>query len=195
MATTHAVRRPAVLGDLLPGALTRDIALVLGSAAFVGVAAQITFPFPGTPVPFSGQTFAVLLVGAGLGMGRAAIGMLLYLLVGMAGVPWFAEGQSGTGIPTLGYVLGFIAAVAVVGRLAQAGGDRTPLRTVGTMVLGTLTIYAIGVPYLMAALGVDLGKALDLGVVPFLFGDGLKVLLAAGLLPVAWKVLGDRTGS
>lgn len=195
MATTHAVRRPAVLGDLLPGALTRDIALVLGSAAFVGVAAQITFPIPGTPVPFSGQTFAVLLVGAGLGMGRAAIGMLLYLLVGMAGVPWFAEGQSGTGIPTLGYVLGFIAAVAVVGRLAQAGGDRTPLRTVGTMVLGTLTIYAIGVPYLMAALGVDLGKALDLGVVPFLFGDGLKVLLAAGLLPVAWKVLGDRTGS
>lgn len=192
MATTHAARRPAVLGDLLPGALTRDVALVVGSAAFVGLAAQVSVPLPGTPVPVSGQTFAVLLAGAALGMGRSALGMVLYLLAGMVGVPWFAEGSSGVGMPSLGYVIGFILSAAVVGGLSQRGGDRTPLRTAATMVFGTVLIYAIGVPYLMASLHVDLAKAIDLGLTPFLAGDTLKVLLAAGLLPVAWKLLGHR---
>ncbi|MES9543485.1 biotin transporter BioY [Spirillospora sp. NPDC049024] len=194
MATAHAARRrPAVLGDLLPGSLARDAALVIGAAALVGVAAQIAVPLPGTPVPVTGQTFAVLLAGAALGFGRAGLGMLVYLLAGMAGVPWFTDGTSGAGFPTLGYVIGFVAAGAAVGRLAQLGGDRTPLRTIGTMLVGTAIMYAAGVPYLMAALHVDLAKALDLGVVPFLAGDALKVLLAAGLLPAAWKITGaDR---
>ncbi|WP_443613651.1 biotin transporter BioY [Actinomadura madurae] len=94
-----AQRRPAVLGDLLPGSLARDAALVAGSAALVGAAAQLAVPLPGTPVPVTGQTFAVLLAGAALGPGRAALGMLLYLLAGMAGVPWFTDGTSGTGSP------------------------------------------------------------------------------------------------
>ncbi|WP_141575619.1 biotin transporter BioY [Actinomadura sp. WMMA1423] len=191
MATAHAARRrPAVLGDLLPGSLARDAALVIGSAAFVGLAAQVAVPLPGTPVPVTGQTFAVLLAGAALGFGRAGLGMLVYLLAGMAGVPWFTDGTSGAGFPTLGYVIGFVAAGAAVGRLAQLGGDRTPLRTVATMLTGTAIMYAAGVPYLMAALHVDLAKALDLGVTPFLLGDALKVLLAAGLLPAAWKITG-----
>ena len=193
MATVHAAgRRSAVLGDLLPGSLARDTALVAGSALFVGLAAQIAVPLPGTPVPVTGQTFAVLLAGAALGWGRAALGMALYLVAGMAGVPWFVDGQSGTGAPTLGYVIGFVVAAAVVGRLAERGGDRTPLRTVGTMALGTAIMYAAGVPYLMAALGVDAAKAVELGMTPFLAGDALKVLLAAGLLPAAWKLVGDR---
>ncbi|GAA4154700.1 biotin transporter BioY [Actinomadura keratinilytica] len=193
MATAHvARRRAAVLGDLLPGSLARDAALVVGSAALVGVAAQVAVPIPGTPVPVSGQTFAVLLAGAALGWGRAALGMVLYLAAGLAGVPWFAEGSSGAGSPSLGYVLGFVVAAAVVGRLAERGGDRTPVRTVGTMLVGTVIMYAAGVPYLMAALGVDLGRALELGVAPFLIGDALKVLLAAGLLPTAWRLLGTR---
>jgi biotin transport system substrate-specific component len=187
-----ARRRAAVLGDLLPGSLARDAALVVGSAALVGVAAQVAVPIPGTPVPVSGQTFAVLLAGAALGWGRAALGMVLYLAAGLAGVPWFAEGSSGAGSPSLGYVLGFVVAAAVVGRLAERGGDRTPVRTVGTMLVGTVIMYAAGVPYLMAALGVDLGRALELGVAPFLIGDALKVLLAAGLLPTAWRLLGTR---
>jgi biotin transport system substrate-specific component len=193
VAITHAVRRHAVLGDLLPGALTRDVALVVGSAVFVGLAAQVTVPVPGTPVPVTMQPLAVLLVGAALGMGRSAIGMLLYLFAGMAGVPWFAEASSGIGMPSLGYVIGFVLAAAVVGALARRGGDRTPVRTVGTMTLGTLAIYAIGVPYLMAALHVDLGTALAKGVVPFLAGDALKILLAAGLLPVSWRLLGRES--
>ncbi|MEU6040236.1 biotin transporter BioY [Actinomadura sp. NPDC047616] len=193
MATAHvARRRAAVLGDLLPGSLARDAALVVGSAALVGVAAQVAVPIPGTPVPVSGQTFAVLLAGAALGWGRAALGMVVYLAAGLAGMPWFAEGASGTGSPSLGYVLGFVVAAAVVGRLAERGGDRTPVRTVGTMLAGTVIMYAAGVPYLMAALGVDLGRALELGVTPFLVGDALKVLLAAGLLPAAWRLAGTR---
>ncbi|TDB70687.1 biotin transporter BioY [Actinomadura sp. KC216] len=191
MATAHAARRhPAVLGDLLPGALARDAALVAGAAAFTGLAAQIAIPLPGTPVPVTGQTFAVLLAAAALGPVRAALAMLLYLTAGIAGMPWFTEGGSGTGVPTLGYVLGFVVAAAVVGRLAQRGGDRTPLRTAATMLAGTAIMYAAGVPYLMAALDVDLARALDLGMTPFLAGDALKVLLAAGLLPAAWKLTG-----
>jgi biotin transport system substrate-specific component len=181
-------RRPAVLGDLLPGSLARDAALVAGAAAFVGAAAQIAVPLPGTPVPVSGQTFAVLLAGAALGWGRGALGMALYLVLGMAGMPWFVDGASGTAAPTLGYVAGFVLAAAVVGRLAERGGDRTPVRTVATMLLGTALIYAVGVPYLMASLHVSLGKALHLGVTPFLLGDAAKVALAAGLLPAAWKL-------
>lgn len=192
MATAHAVRRHGVLGDLLPGALTRDVALVVGSAVLVGLAAQVTVPIPGTPVPVTMQPFAVLLAGAALGMGRSAIGMLLYLFAGMAGMPWFAEGESGAGMPSLGYVIGFVVAAALVGALAGRGGDRTPVRTVATMTLGTLAIYAAGVPYLMAALHLDLGTALDMGLVPFLAGDALKILLAAGLLPVTWRLLGRR---
>jgi biotin transporter BioY len=196
VATVHAARRRvAVLGDLLPGSLDRDVALIAGSAALVGVAAQVAVPIPGTPVPVSGQTFAVLLAGAALGWVRAALGMALYLAAGIAGVPWFAEGGSGTGAPSLGYVIGFVVAAAVVGRLAERGGDRTPVRTIGTMLLGTAIMYAAGVPYLMAALGVDLGRALELGVTPFVAGDALKVLLAAALLPAAWKLAGRRTGT
>ncbi|TDB85130.1 biotin transporter BioY [Actinomadura sp. 7K534] len=195
MATAHAARRrPAVLGDLLPGSLARDAALVVGAAAFVGAAAQLAVPLPGTPVPVTGQTFAVLLAGAALGFGRAGLAMIVYLLAGMAGMPWFTEGGSGTGVPTLGYVIGFVAAAAAVGALARRGGDRTPLRTVATMLAGTVIMYAAGVPYLMASLGIDLGRALELGVTPFLAGDALKVLLAAGLLPAAWKLTGTARG-
>ncbi|MFI0450051.1 biotin transporter BioY [Actinomadura sp. 6N118] len=195
MTTVPAARRrPIVLGDLLPGSLARDTALVAGSAAFVGLAAQIAVPLPGTPVPVTGQTFAVLLAGAALGWGRAALGMTLYLLAGIAGVPWFTDGASGAGLHTLGYIIGFVLAAAVVGRLAERGGDRTPARTIGTMLLGTTIMYATGVPYLMASLGVGLGKAVDLGLTPFLIGDALKVLLAAGLLPGAWKLAGTGRG-
>lgn len=195
--TTAAVpdRRPArplVLSDLLPGTLVRDIALVLGGAAFVGLSAQLSIPLPGTPVPVTGQTFAVLLAGAVLGWRRALPSMALYLIAGMAGVPWFASHSSGTGSASLGYVIGFLLAGTVVGTLAARGGDRTPLRTVLTMALGTVLIYAVGVPYLMADLHLGLPSALRLGVRPFLPGDALKVALAAGLLPAAWRLARRR---
>lgn len=186
-----ASSRPLVLADLIPGRLVRDISLVVGSAALVGVAAQISVPLPGTPVPVSMQTFAVLLAGATLGFGRAFAGLALYLAAGLAGVPWFAGATSGWHFASFGYIIGFAVAAALVGRLAARGGDRTPLRTAGTMVAGNAVIYALGVPWLMAFTGAGFVAALQLGVVPFLIGDAVKIALAAGVLPGAWAAV-DR---
>lgn len=187
-ALSMAGRRP-VLADLVPGALARDIALVVGGAAFTGLAAQLTFPMPGSPVPFTGQTLGALLVGAGLGWQRGGAAMLLYLLVGAAGVPWFNGGSAGLVGASAGYIVGFVFAAALVGALAGRGGDRTPLRTAGTMVLGNLVIYVIGVPWLMAAASLGLVDGLAKGALPFLLGDALKIAIAAGLLPATWALV------
>lgn len=180
---------PRTLGDVIPGGLVRNIALIMGGAGFVGLSAQLAVPLPFTPVPLSLQTFSVLLTVAVLGSRRGLLSMALYVLLGMAGVQWFSEGRSGWSFASFGYVLGFVVAAAVVGRLAERGADRTFLRAVGLMVLGNLVIYAVGVPGLMLFLGVGLPQALALGVIPFLVGDAIKVALAAGLLPTAWKVV------
>jgi biotin transport system substrate-specific component len=190
--TVITTARRDVLADLVPGGLVRDLALVAGSAAFVGLSAQVAIPLPFTPVPLSLQTFAVLLSAAALGPARAAAGMLLYLVAGMAGVPWFSQQTSGWGFPSFGYIIGFVLAAALVGVLARRGADRRVIGTAATMVAGNLVIYAVGVPYLAVAIGVDLPQALALGAVPFLLGDGLKILLAAGLLPATWKLVGRR---
>ena len=184
---------PRVLGDVLPGGAIRDVALVAGGAALTAVAAQVAIPLPFTPVPLTLQTFAVLLVGASLGTVRGAASMLLYLAVGVAGAPVFSHGTSGWGGASFGYVVGFVVAALLVGRLAERGATRGPVATAGVMVLGNLAIYAVGVPWLMAVAHVDLGKALALGVVPFLVGDAIKVAVAAGLFPAAWRLAGhDR---
>jgi len=184
--------RRAVLADLVPGALVRDILLVAGGAGLTGLAAQIVVPVPGSPVPMTGQTFAALLVGAALGWRRGGAAMLLYLLAGAAGVPWFQHGTAGMAGASAGYIVGFVVAGALVGALARRGGDRTPLRTAGTMVLGNLAIYAVGVPWLMAATGMGLTTALDKGVAPFLIGDAIKIVLAAAVLPAAWALANRR---
>ncbi|WP_328326562.1 MULTISPECIES: biotin transporter BioY [unclassified Streptomyces] len=193
MSTAVATTRPgAVLADLLPATRTRDIALVLGGAALTGIAAQIAVPIPGSPVPVTGQTFAALLVGASLGARRGFLSLAVYALVGMAGMPWFADGASGAGGATFGYVLGMLLASAVVGALARRGGDRSVLRTAGTMVLGSAIIYAVGVPYLALTTGLSASAAIAAGLVPFLVGDALKAALAMGALPSAWKLAGRR---
>jgi len=183
---------PRTLGDVVPGGLARSVALVLGGAGFVGLTAQVVVPLPFTPVPLSLQTFSVLLVGAVLGSRRGALSMALYVLAGVAGVPWFTQQQSGWSFPSFGYVVGFVAAAWLVGRLAERGADRHVLRSTGLMVLGNVVIYAFGVPGLMLATGLPLGKALVLGVLPFLIGDALKIVVAAGLLPATWKLVGTR---
>ena len=189
--TTRVAARPRVLADLVPGGLIRDLALVAGAAAMTGLAAQVAIPLPFTPVPISLQTFTVLLAAAALGPARAGAAMALYLLAGMAGVPWFSEQGSGFGFPSFGYIIGFVVAAILVGALARRGADRTVGRSAALMVVGNLVIYAIGVPYLAISIGVGLGEAVALGLLPFLVGDGLKILLAAGLLPAAWRLAGD----
>ncbi|MER5882214.1 biotin transporter BioY [Streptomyces sp. NPDC001941] len=193
MSTAAAPVRPGVvLADLLPASRTRDIALVLGGAVLTGIAAQISLPVPGSPVPVSGQTFAALLVGTALGARRGFLSLALYAVVGMAGVPWFAEAKAGYAMPSFGYVLGMLLAATVVGALARRGGDRGVLRTAGTMAVGSLVVYAVGVPYLALATGMTLGQAVAAGLVPFLVGDALKAALAMGALPTAWKLAGRK---
>ncbi|MFH8517838.1 biotin transporter BioY [Streptomyces gelaticus] len=194
-AAAAPARTGAVLADLLPAARHRyavDTALVLGGAALTGIAAQIAVPVPGSPVPVTGQTFAALLVGTALGARRGFLSLAVYALAGMAGMPWFSEGTSGMGFPSFGYVLGMLLAASVVGALARRGGDRSMLRTAGTMVLGSAIIYAVGVPYLALATGMSASAAIAAGLVPFLLGDALKAALAMGALPAAWKLIGRR---
>ncbi|MBA2949252.1 biotin transporter BioY [Streptomyces himalayensis] len=196
MSTAAVSTRPGeVLADLLPASASRvrDIALVLGGAALTGIAAQIAVPVPGSPVPVTGQTFAALLVGTALGARRGFLSLAVYTLAGMAGVKWFAEGGSGVAAPSFGYVLGMLLAATLVGALARRGGDRSVLRTAGTMLLGEAVIYAIGVPYLALATGMTLTQAVAAGLTPFLIGDALKAALAMGALPTAWK-LAERRG-
>jgi biotin transport system substrate-specific component len=191
MATAVAPARPGlVLADLLPASRVRDAALVLGGAALTGIAAQIAVPVPGSPVPVTGQTFAALLVGTALGAGRGLAALVVYALAGLAGVPWFAEGGSGTSV-SFGYILGMLLASAVVGALARRGADRSMPRMAGTMLLGEAIIYAIGVPYLAFAADMSMSAAIAAGLTPFLIGDALKAALAMGVLPTAWKLL-DR---
>ncbi|SED01216.1 biotin transport system substrate-specific component [Streptomyces sp. 2231.1] len=193
MSTATATARPgAVLADLLPASRVRDAALVLGGAVLTGLAAQLSLPVPGSPVPVTGQTFAALLVGTSLGARRGFLSLALYAVAGVAGVPWFAGGTSGGGAVSFGYILGMLLASAVVGALARRGADRSPLRTAGTMILGEAIIYAVGVPYLALAAHLSASQAIAAGLTPFLLGDALKALLAMGVLPTAWKFADKR---
>lgn len=181
----------AVLADLIPGARIRDAALVLSATAFLIIAGQLSIPLWFTPVPLSLATFAVLLSGAALGPARAGLSTMLYLGLGMVGAPVFASQASGWSFASFGYVVGFVPAAIVVGALARRRADRSVITTAATAALGSLLVYAMGLPWLMAFLDVDLATGLELGVYPFLAGDALKALAAALLLPAAWRVV-DR---
>lgn len=171
-------------------ALAYDMALVLGGSLLTALAAQLSIRLPFSPVPITGQTLAVLLVGALLGSRRGALSMLAYLLEGLMGLPVFAGGMSGAAYmlgPTGGYLVGFVAAAWLTGWLAERGWDRQVWSTVLAMVLGNLCLYAFGLAWLSRFVG---ARALTLGLLPFLVGDALKVALAAAALPAGWKVLG-----
>ena len=185
---------PRTLADVVPGGLVRNVALVVGGTLFVALSALVQIPLPFTPIPLSLQTFAVLLTGAALGSRRGALSMGIYLLAGVAGVPWFAAQHSGWAFASFGYVVGFVAAAWLAGRLAEAGADRQVLKSTGLLVVGNVVIYAFGVTGLAASTGMGLGTAVAKGVVPFLIGDVIKIAVAAALLPAAWKLVGARRG-
>ncbi len=190
-AGTLTLRR-RVLADLVPAFAVRDAILVVGYAVLVGLLAQLVINLPFTPVPITGQTFGVLLGGMALGTRRALLGMLLYVAVGLAGLPWFAGGAGGLhvlGLPTFGYLVGFVVAAAALGRLAEANFDRKPLLTLAAMVAGNAIIYFFGVTWLWNTLHVSFATAIAFGLTPFLLGDAIKAILAAGLLPGAWKLV------
>lgn len=170
--------------------LPLDAFLVLGGSAVVALFAQISIPLWFTPVPITGQTLAVLLVGASLGSRRGALALVLYLLEGGAGLPFFAAGTSGWPVvagPTGGYLVGFILAAYAVGWLAERGWDRGFLRAAPAMLVGNLAIYILGLPWLAKFVGAS--DVFAKGLLPFIPGDLIKLALAAGLLPSVWVLL------
>jgi biotin transport system substrate-specific component len=174
---------------------SRDLGLVLAGVALLILGSRISVPLPGNPVPLTLQTLAVLIVGGSLGLRRGALSVGLFVALGVVGLPVFAESRSGLQVilgATGGYLVGFIAAALLVGRLAELGWDRHIGGSVGMNLLGSVTIYLVGVPWLAVALGVSPGKAVELGLVPFLLGDVVKLLVAAGAFPAAWWVVGRR---
>ena len=180
---------------VLPRSGVISVILVLAAAAITALAAQVRIPLPFTPVPITGQTFAVLLTGAALGWKLGAAGQLLYVAVGALGAPVFTDGSGGLEVisgATGGYLIGFIFAAALVGRLAEGRQDRTFPTMFTAFILGSAVIYIFGVTGLMAATGWPLAEAVEKGVVPFLLGDIIKAAAAGLLLPGAWRLLGDR---
>ncbi len=188
-----AAPQPRVLADVFAQSWVRNLVLVVGGAAFVGLSAQIFFYLPWNPtVPVTLQTFAVILAAGALGSIRGTLAMLVYAVAGVIGVPWFAEASSGFNSPSFGYIIGFIVAAFIVGRIAEHGATRSFTKSIGLMLLGSVIIYAIGATWLKFDLGIPwfgADSAWAYGVKDFIVGDAIKLLAAAGLLPLAWKGL------
>ncbi len=194
--------RTTIVDRFVPRSLVADIALVLSGAVLIWLSTYVVIPLGFTPVPLTGQTFAVLLAASALGLNRGTLATLLYAVVGWFGAPVFASHTSALfsfQSPTLGYVVGFIASSALVGWLAELGWDKNPALTVASFVLGNLAIYAFGVAWLANFFAVnnmphDLASVLNAGLIPFLAGDAIKIALAAGLLPSAWLLVKSIKG-
>jgi biotin transport system substrate-specific component len=167
-----------------------DVALIIGGSLLIGLCAHVTIWLPFSPVPITGQTFAVLMIGSLLGGRRGCLAVLAYIMEGAAGLPVFAVGAGPAVLlgPTGGYLFGFIPAVYITGRLAEKGWDRRIGTTVLAMVLGNLAIYTFGLLWLCCLTGFNT-MALTLGLYPFIVGDLVKIILAAILLPSGWKLL------
>jgi biotin transport system substrate-specific component len=193
ITTTHRT-----LVDTLPVPSTkvRSAIAIVGFALLTAACAQVSFHLPWTPVPVTGQTFAVLLSGAALGAGRGAASQVLYVALGAIGLPFYAEATHGWSVTTgstAGYLVGFIVAAAVVGRLAERGEDRRPLTSLAAMVMGSAVIYVCGAVWLAHSIHVSAADAVDLGVSPFLIGDAAKAALAGLAFPAAWALVGPDT--
>ena len=206
-----AAERGITIGDFLVpirigermSARLRHIALIAIGAAFIALTANISIWLPDNPVPITGQTLSVLLVGGALGLRRGLLSVGLYVLLGFF-LPVYAGHSSGAnailGVGSSGlvmgarggYLLGFLGAAAVVGWLAELGWDRHVPGAVGAMLVGEAVIYAVGVPWLAAALQWSPERAIAMGFTPFLLGDAIKLAIAAGVFPAAWWLVGRR---
>ncbi len=190
MQTAHPTT--TIANVVIPSSTLTSVALMTGFALFTALAAQIVIPVPGTPVPITGTTFAVLLTGAALGSRMGAGSMTLYWGLGAIGLPFYTEASGGweaaTGA-TGGYLVGFIVAAWVVGLLAERGQDRTVASAIPAFLAGSVVIYIFGVSWLYLSVDAidSMTAALAAGFTPFVIGDLIKVVLAGLLLPLAWK--------
>jgi biotin transport system substrate-specific component len=200
-ALAQALPRPRARA----GSLAIDVGLVVAGSLLVAALAQVSIRLPFTPVPITGQTLGVLLVGTSLGWLRGGLALTLYLAEIAVGLPFAAEGEAGLdrlllATPSGGYLWGFVLAAVLTGVLANSGWDRRLRSSISVMLLGSVVIYLVGLPWLHvsptfeALLGhpPTLAETLEAGLYPFLIGDLLKLLLAAGLLPAAWRLGAGR---
>ena len=196
LSAARAVRMPtlaeAMLDSLMtPSAATSAVtkaALVVFGSLLLAVSAQ--FKIPLYPVPVTGQTLVVLLIGMTYGPRLGGITMAAYLFEGALGLPVFAGGAAGVAVllgKTGGYLFGFLLAGVSMGYLAERGMGRTAVSTIAAMVIGNGVIYLCGALWLANFIG--FGQAIAAGVLPFLYGDALKLVVAAGLMPLAWRAV------
>jgi biotin transporter BioY len=171
-------------------AILYDAIVVICGSLILCLSAQVKVYLPISPVPITGQTFAVLMLAALLGSRRGVLAISAYLIEGALGLPVFAGGIGLAALigPTGGYLVGFIAVAYVVGRLAEMGWDRRVITTIAAMLAGEIVLYTFGVCWL--AIMTNIRTALVIGLYPFIVGDILKIALATAVLPAGWKLLG-----
>jgi len=173
-----------------------QISLILTGTVFLAVMAQIAFPIPGSPVPFTGQTLGVLLLGTAYGAGLGASTVAFYLLMGMAGAPIFSSGTSGIERivgPTGGYLVGMLISSLVLGALAGRKWDQKIKTVIPTMIIGNLIIFAIGLLWLNQYTGQSWLWTFEKGFTPFIFGEIIKIAIASTALPAVWKYVAKRS--
>lgn len=188
---------PRVLVETISLTWVKNLVAVLTGTAFISVMAQVSIPLPFTPVPLTGQTLAVLLTASALGTWRSISASVLYLGLAVAGLPVLSPQVDGSHITgtqvfqmaSFGYVIGFIIASYLVGKLAEQGLSKSVLGTTAIMLLGNIAIYTAGLINLKNVTGADWAQVFTWGLTPFLIGDLVKVVIAANLLPATWKLV------
>ena len=191
VAQPGAAGRRAVLTDAIPGSKARDAALVLAGTGLTALLAQVAIHVPGSPVPVTGQTLAVGLVGATLGARRGTAALLLYLLVGLA-LPVYADGNSGWSTvwgPSGGYLVGFVIAAWAIGAIAERGGDRKVVTAFAAFTVSQLIVFAFGLVGLKIATDQDWGWVVHNGFTIFIVGGLVKAAIGAVALPSAWRLV------
>ena len=198
MNTSYAKAETLAGAVLAPLDVVRSVALIIAFSLLTALSAQVVIPLPWTPVPVTGQTFAVLLTGALLGSRLGALAMLAYLIEGASGLPFFRSGQGGLHYlllsPTAGYLFSYPLAAFLTGRLAERGWDKKYLTAAAAMGVGSLVILLCGWSWLAAFYAPSPQAAFATGVAPFLAGDVVKIALAAAVLPTGWALL-RRSGN
>jgi biotin transport system substrate-specific component len=187
MSGSSIAARPVLADRVIRRSLVTDAALVVAGVALTAGLAQVSIPL--WPVPITGQTLAVLLVGGTLGAVRGTLAMVLYAAVGVLGLPVFSEGASGVATvtgPTGGYIVGFALAAALTGWLAERRWDRRFLGGMVSYVAGSAIVFAVGLPWLAASLHLDLQQTLEAGLYPFILGGAIKAAIAAGVIRLGW---------
>lgn len=197
---TLALGRPTLADRLFSRSIALDVVLVAAGAALTAIAAQISIPLQ--PVPITGQTLAVLLVGVTLGATRGGLSLLLYAVLGLVGLPVFAPQDDGSHLtgtaaltsPSFGYIIGFVFAAILTGWLAQREWDRKLFRNLLAFLAGSIVPFAFGLPWLAVALGNlgypnDLNSVLQAGLYPFIIGGIIKAVIGTGIISLAWAAV------